>query len=383
MMIRRKKLITLLSALLILVTLISINCKKLYNNHSENKSHNKKNYWKKPSGKLSFIKIYLNKETNNIVTINEDDFDIYDSNDNYSRMSTYKCSSEKCKAYNYNISNNHILIEDSSYVIYDYKNNLYKELNIEKENNTFAKLLYYGSKDYGIALKNNTSKYAYYSLKDKKIKTSYMFGDIFTNESSFLDDKIIATTYHDGMIKYNIVNLKNQNIVLEFDNYISSIGNSNAVYYFEKIKNEEKDMYKIYNSKLKILSDKEYYLIGITDKGNLVVSDDNVSFHIYNKDGTLIKKSKPYKRIYTIVNKYIIVKDNDDYLKIIDFDSNVIKKVLKFSDSDTLISASYKKTTTDECIIMTVFNNLKNDRAEYSYSLKELKMSIYNMIDEN
>ena len=356
---RKKTLISILSSFLIVILIITNNkslTMKKEKHKNDNKTVKKERTWKKPEGNMSSIKIYLDYDFNKVITSKEE------INDNYKYLNEYKCLNSNCTVLDYNINNNHIIIKDEGYVIYDYKTNLYKKIANIDNYYLDVKLLYFENKDYGLALKNYTNNYAFYSFKENKVTTEYIYNDILTNEASYLNNCFIATTILDNKTTYNIVNYNNNTIIGKSNNKIKSIGNKNVYYYLE-----ENGHFKFYKDNFQEISENDTYaLYGITNMGNLVVSRDNTSFAIYNKNGKLIKESKPYKQIYAIVDKYMIVNDNDNELKIIDFDSNVIKKILPLNDFIDFISGEYK----DETINIDIFNKLENKKIKYSYSLK-------------
>lgn len=363
---RRKTLISLLCSFLIVIFIITSN--RTLNIKNENNKVNKntvknKSSWIKPEGNLSSIKIYLDEVNNKIIATKEENYN------SYKYLNEYKCFSSDCKSYEYNIYNNHIIIKDKGYIIYDYKTNLYKKITGLEGNYLNLKLLYFNNEDFGIALMDSYNNYAFYSLKESKVKTDYIYEDILTNEASYLEGCFIGITVLDNKVLYNIINYNNGDIVGISDKRIGTIGNKNSIYYYteENINNNIK--FKIYNDKFnEIRKDSIYSLYGVTNAGNLVASEDNLNFAIYNKNGKLIKESKPYKQVYLIINKYIIVKDNDNILKIIDFDSNVIKKVTSINDSMDFISGEYMSK--DKLINIIIFDNNENKKILYSYSLK-------------
>ena len=357
---RKKTLITIFSSFLIIILIIT-NSKSLtmkkerYEN--QDKTAKKESLWKKQEGNMSSLKIYFDYNLNKIVTSKEETYD------NYKYLNEYKCLNSNCTAFDYNLNNNHILIKDDGYVIYDYKTNLYKKITNIDNDYLDIKLLYFKNRDYGLALKNSTNNYAFYSFKENKVATEYIYNDILTNEASYLNDCFIATTILDDKTIYNIVNYNNNAVIAESNDKIRSTGNKNVYYYLE-----ENARYKFYNDNfVEINAGDTYSLYGITSMDNLVVSKNNINFAIYNKNGKLIKESKPYKQIYAIVDKYVIVNDNDNELKIIDFDSNVVKKVLPLNDSIDFISGEYK----NEIISIDIFNKLESKKVRYSYSLKD------------
>lgn len=368
----KRLLVFLFLAILIIILIIKIsfiNKEKKYEKTSKNEI---KSVWKKKDISSFKINIYKDNISNDILASSNNDTYIEEK---YTYLNSYNCSDINCKIYNYNISNNHIVIKDDKYIIYDYIKNLYKEIILPDDNYLDVKLIYFDSTDYGLALKNESNYYAFYSFKDKKIKTDYIYDDILTNCSSLLDNNFIGIKNENNLKIYDIINYKENIIINSTNNAILSIGNKNKIYYIEKIDDKRNIVYYIYNNEFKKFKDEYYYQIGVTPAGNLVVSSDNISFKIYNENGLFIKESKPYNKVYSILDKYVLVEDNDRYLKIIDFDSNVIKKVL-YLDNMNYISSLYLNIYENELINITI-NDENNNLKVYSYSIKDKNINIY------
>ncbi len=373
----KKLLIGIVFILLIIILFITI---KIITNYKKSlKSNNNKIdiYSNNTISNLSVIKLYMDNDSNTIISVNNLRDDRYDNTYNYTYLNTYKCSNIDCKTYSYNILNNHIIIKDNDYIIYNYKNNTYKKINLLSNNYLDIKLLSFNDKDYGLALKNESNYYAFYSLKDKKLKSDYIYNDILSNEVSLMKNCFIAVINKDNLIKYDVVNYKDNITIKSFNNVIGSIGNKNEIYYYEKVNQDNKVIYSIYNDKLDKFKDEVYYHFGVTDAGNLVVSSDNISFKLYNEKGIFIKESKPYSEIYSVLDKYIIVKDNDSYLKIIDFDSNVIKKILYLNEDANYVSSKYMLKEDDKIINIFIEDNNKNIKT-FSYSINNKSLKINN-----
>lgn len=366
----KKYLLFLLFIILILIV------KVLFNNKAKDNSNiSSNNVWDKPLGNSSIIKLYIDNKTNEIVSFNNDESNV-DGLD-YDYLNTYKCLSKDCKFYNYNYLNNHIIIWDNDYIIYDYKKNLYKKINLPSNNYKDIKLIYYGKKDYGYAIKNDSNYYAYYSISDKEFKSDFIYDDILTDDVLLINNCFIGIINYNNIVKYNIVDYKNNKVIKSFDNLVGSIGNKNNIYYYERVLSFDDTKYIIYNNNFEKLENDLFYYIGITKAGNLIVSSDKKSFKIYNNNMVFIKESKPYNEIYSILNEYIIVKDNDNYLKIIDFDGNVLIKILYLDDYNSYLSSDYILKKEDELININIEDKNK-DKKIYTYSIKNKSLNIYN-----
>ena len=119
-----------------------------------------------------------------------------------------------------------------------------------------------------------------------------------------------------------------------------------------------------------------------TKSGNLVVRNSDESFSIYTKEGILVKKSKNYKKVLLILNDYVIIKDTDDYLKIVNTDGSLLAKYAKLQDNsylDMSLSGFYKSGET----LIYLFVNKDDGIIRYSYNIKtkETKTKEYSSIN--
>lgn len=377
-MIERKKIMMItLGTFIMLIGLFTIYKNEKPKPHKKNNqvtTVKKEEKWDVPSGSATLIKIY-SSINNDIVTSKEESTDIYEGNSDYKYLTSYRCYLSDCKSFGFNNEKDYIIIRDDGYLIYDYKNNLAKKLNLPNADYNSVEFLTYEEKDYGLAISNIHEKYAFYDLEKQKFTTEFKYTNIFTNEKACLSKgAFIAVSLNADVPKYHVVNYNSDKIIRTSDTYIGSVGNGNNVYYYDNY--EELNGYDamFYNDKFSLfLGDKRYLLFGVSKTGNLVVTDDNINFNIYNKKGVLIKKSKPYKEIFIILNDYVIVKDNDNYLKIIDYDGNVVAKFDYLSDDKTLDLdlSGLKKVDGKKIIYLVVTNTFENKDIIYYYTLDD------------
>lgn len=367
----KRKIIFIIIFLFIFVFLILFAVFKL-NKDDKKVNNNKKEdnlKWYVSKGDASLIKFYFSKESGLIVTIKDNEEDIYKESKNYNYINSYKCYLSDCKNYGFNKEKSYVIIKDDGYLIYDYKNNLSKKINLANTNYNSIEFLTYDKKDYGLSVSDSYDKYAFYDLKKEKFTTEFKYKEISLNETAcLLNGNFIGIDTN-----YNyVVNYKNGNIVNTKDVYIGSIGNKNMVYYYEKYD----DKIIFYNDKFDLLLEKNNYLkYGVSDKGNLAITDDLISFSIYNKNGLLVKKSKPYKKIYLILDNYIVLKDNDDYLKIVDYDGNVLSKITYLDENKTLdLDVSGVKIIDDKKMVYLVVLDDENEKIVYYYSLENKEL---------
>ncbi len=350
---KHKKMLFILLIIVIIFLIISLVLFKIVKNKTIKEDNvkkttiksTKKDVWKRSNGTNGNIYVYESKD-NGYLYVVTDNNESEVSKDNYNLLNTYKCNTKNCTSYNEYNDIAYVIIKDGTYRLYDYKNNLYKETNIPEGNYSTISLMYYENTIYGYAIQDDKYMNAIYDVKTNKLSEfKYkVIGSI--NSSAELSKGYVSVSYSEdsnlNLInpdKMYLIRLKDEKKVLESDldkeygyEYITSISNGKYVYYIKDVGTSINNS-KIYNSDLKeLFGGKRYSKYGVSDKGNIVVAEDN-NYLIYNSDGELIKKSKTYKEIYTILNDYIVVVDNDNYLKITDYDGNILTRFTKMRDS--------------------------------------------------
>ena len=361
---KRKVIICILIIFIIIISIFLL----LKDNKKEKKVVKEKkeeSVWKKSVGNSSLINIYFDKYYGSMIASK----DTKENNDEYTLIKEYKCYYEDCNSYGFDEENNYIIIKDDDYLIFNYKNGLYKKINLSKNVYNNIEFLSYDKKIYGLAVSNNYDKYAFYDIKQEKFTTDFIYNEILKDDvASLLDGNFIAV---DDNYRYNIINYKSGNIVNSFNNYIGSIGNKKTFYYYEKIE----DKYIFYDHDFNLLlGENSFMKYGVSSKGNIALSKDLSSYSIYNKDGILVKSSKPYKQIFLIFNDYIVIEDNDEYLKIIDYDGNVISKITSLSNKTIdLSSCGFKYINGKNLIYLSLFYNDKKNIYYYNIDYNVLE----------
>lgn len=355
---KHKKTLLILLIIVIILLIISLVLFKLVKNKTTKQDNikktttksTKKDVWKKSNGKNGNIYVYESKDNGYLYVVTDDNKQEVPKDD-YNLLNTYKCNMKNCTSYNEYNDIGYVIIKDDTYRLYDYKNNLYKETNIPAGNYSAISLMYYENTVYGYAIQDDKYMNAIYNVKTNKLSEfKYkMVGSI--NSSAELSKGYVSVSYSEDNTlnlinpdKMYLIRLKDEKKVLESDldkeygyEYITSISNGKYVYYVKNVGVNANNS-KIYNSDLKeLFNGKRYSKYAVSDKGNIVVSEDN-NYFIYNNYGELVKKSKTYKEICTILNDYIIVVDNDNYLKITDYDGNVLARFTKMKDNYKFIN---------------------------------------------
>lgn len=327
--------------------------------------------WTKYKEEKTNNKIYFYKNENDEIIAT---LDIQD--DKYENNGVYYCKDSNCKIYD--VNNKYAFIYDyDSYYFFDYKNNLIRKSNLN-DSYKEIKIASYNDKIYGLILENENDKFGFYYLNTDNLSIDFNYDFFNDNYVTLNKENIIGYKYEDSYNNSFIINIKNGNILYESKYDINVINNKNNLYYY--IMDENK--MDIYNNELKkILNEEEINKFGVSDKGNIIISNSNY-FDMYNNNGVFIKKSKEYKEILLILNDYVVVIDNDNYLKIIDYDSNLVHSFEEVKDNyffNSEFSGLYKKD--NKYGIYLIFENREVGKSYEYYFIPKTKK--YGVIEEN
>lgn len=361
--------ITVIFLFLLAIVLIMVNKKEPEKKESENKKSTiASNDWYKPDGTSNEIDIYYYQGQNNHVSVFKNDDKSFMDN-LYEYKNTYKCNITDCKLYSF--LDDMAVIKDDKYILYNFVSNKAKKLDLPDTEYNDVRILSSNGKTYGLSVSNINNSYAFYSIKDKKFTTDFKYSNIFYKETDGLSKGYISVVINDNdNVKYYVINYNNDSIIHESDTYIGIMGNENYVYFYNDFSDlAEVDAF-IYNEDFKPIFDRNYDMFSTTKLGNVIVKNDDDTFSMYNKSGTLVKTSKEYKEILDMVDDYIVVIDKDDYLKIVDYDGNVKAKFDKLYDyefDDTISGMYFNNKNNVIYIYVTNLSVNENKKVKYYY----------------
>ncbi len=376
-----KKALTFLICVILIITLLIIGIIIKSNNQNVNKKNKVEektndDEWYTPSGELSKLYFYYN-EKEDVLTYEKESNKI-NVDEAYKMVGTYNCGISSCDVFDINKQKGEVIIKDTNYVIYDYIKNKARNLNLPDANYGSIEFLSYEDKDYGLSVSNINGLYAFYSLVLDDFTTDFKYSNIFKNEKAALVKGNISVVENDDGFKYSIVSYKNGKVIKSSDKYLGSFGNGNNIYYYENYEPNYGYDVVIYNDNFDdILNGERFSLFSVTLSGNLVLKakDENL-FKVYNKEGTLVKRSKDYKDVVMLLNDYAVVVDNDDYLKIIDTDANVVSKCMKMTGSRMVNTelSRIKKKNNEDGIFVRIIDDEKQYECFYMLDSKEKKV---------
>lgn len=349
-----------------------------YNNPSDDKD--KKNVsnngylmkkWYTPVGSANKINVYKDSSLKPFLT--------YENNSalplDYSLISSYECENANCNFYGAYNKKNYVIIHDGYYLIYDYENNKALKLDLPKEEK-YKEIFFCGYKNnvYGLAISNFNGLFSYYSLNKNKFLTEFKYDYLLSGESILFKKNRFIAMLNDGKDEtYYVMDSNINDALLSSSKKISFFNNKEYVYYINEYVLDDKLSYEIYNSNFKLLLDgKRYSSFAVSSSGNLVLKNDDESFGIYTKTGRLVKVSKRYYKILKVINDYVIVIDNDGYLKLVNYDGNVVAKYEKINDNyvfkDEL--SGFDSVLSNVIYLTFEVNDDKLDLLKYYYDTK-------------
>ena len=328
----------------------------------------KKEVWNTPYGNKGIANIYYDEE-NKSLTI--------ENNEEKNKIKyTYKCSNSDCVIEKLYEELGYTLIYDGGYILYNYKDDLYMNIKLSVNDYKTVRLIYYDKIIYGYVITNNDNLSAVYNKKLERQVTDYKYSLDYNNlygSPEVIDDNYILS----DSSNYYLISLRTgkEKYTINKEEYsLKSIGANNSVYYIKEYDNTS----EICNKYLKPIIKGRYNNYGVNSKGNIIVDAKNNKYSIYNRKGTLIKTSKEYKKIIKIVNDYVIVLDNDNYLKIVDYDGRLLAKFIKYNNNLIInyeLSGIYKKGEYERIRII-IEDTSKKQFSEYYYVPKTKKSGI-------
>lgn len=252
----------------------------------------------------------------------------------------YYCKSKKCNGYHIIDEAPYAIIKDGKYyVVYNYSNNTFRYLNIKTELNN-ADILYYNNNIYGLVTTDNDNKYKLYSLNTNSFVTENKYIDYENNSAAFIDNKFIGIynpVQEDA--SYDIVDLKDGNVLFNINGaYTSNIkmiskGNNNVFYLIPRVVGDYDGIaYDLYNSSFNLIKTTNYGFLEILND-NAVIKTSKNEFATIDSNGSVVKKSNNYQEIIMLCKDYVFVVDNDNYIKIVDYNDKFISRITEYVSS--------------------------------------------------
>lgn len=289
--------ICLALVLIVIILVAYIVNDKLKSNKDDNNTDKKKintkqtnDGWYEPTGTAKTINIYgySNEATeynDKYIFIRETEHEEYDDLNNwkFDYLNTYKCTNENCVLKNQNSGDlSTVVIKDGDYLVYNFKTNKAKKIELEENAN---KLNYIDKEEDMCGGLGNLCIESHVAGKNTYYEV-YSIADAPSDSTSILIGP----------------NLKP--IILYTD---------------DDYKNDEDRWNKT----------AEY--VTFLDNGNVMYIEGN-KFYTYDSKTNKITESKKYKSVKLISKEYIVVVDNDDYLKVLDLNGKEKAKLVKVTD---------------------------------------------------
>ena len=248
-----------------------------------------------------------------------------------------------------------VLKDGNEYYLYNYNTNKAKQLFFEDENIINVEII---SNDVGPVglishIDNETIYFKYYSLKNNKYIYDFDYSyeqsvgnTTYVSYNKLLEQKENKYIYEVGVFN---TNTEQKEMMENFE-----INEEEAAYFYKVFANEENNIKywvlceisgkakNVYNAeKNRILENIGSIEYDVGNENIAVSSKDNNYFSVYNQKGELVKKSKEYEEVYTIVENYAIVLDKEQNLKLVDFNDNLVEQLMKWDENRYTFYSGY------------------------------------------
>ncbi|HOP65585.1 MAG TPA: hypothetical protein PLX66_00970 [Bacilli bacterium] len=316
--------------------------------------------------------------------------------EDYTNDTSYFYSLSNDKSYSLGVkhtsyfANYFMAVEDDSWALFDYTKNSYTKLPFSTDDYSDVDMVYYQDQLYGYFLLKtgydigDSGAYSLYSLSAKKIiiesfdRQSYGNMELLNN-AIILDNKLYD--FSTGELLYNfsskfIKGEESEEVCYE----VRAFGNSKATYYFINIDCTEGGYGYLLDKNYNILfngEEKDSCDVAVDLDGNLIINNisedrNSTSFSVYDTSGSLISTSKNYQAVLEVFDDgYVAIKDDDNYLKLITIDGDVVAKFVKLTDDmhfEPWQSGYYEyKNITGIYLVVKDDSILPNDEGEGGY----------------
>jgi len=246
----------------------------------------------------------------------------------------YLCQDKECK--HFILTENNVFLYDGKYYLYNFIKDKKEEIKIDATKYKNFKILEIEGTAHGLLVYQDVKKVTYYSLKEQKLISKFIYNDLWIpNEEMLKAGYIFANKEREDKREFQqyVLEINSGKVMLDRDDSFGMLSKNGEIYYlFEK---DNLDQVKVYNSKFKLLfAGKKHSLhkMMITDKGNLLVVDNQEGMiEEYNPNGKLVTTSDAYQEIFLISDNIICLVDQDGYLKAIDNKGKEITTFLEFT----------------------------------------------------
>lgn len=287
-------------------------------------------------------KIYIYKRSYSDVDIITGDVTIRNYYDFFSKPSSqedleyigeYECYSIFCKGYDYSEYLNKALIKDIGYKLYDISTKKSQNLSLNNVEYKSISFVEDSNKVYGLMIAKKEYS-AFFNLDSSKFITDFNYTRAYTL-NSLVNKGYILLEYGDNTYLLNYQTGEIEKTIEQCANFQEIVINNTVLY---------KAYYGYYTYLLDsnfnplIKSDNDYSFAVNSDNTITINLYDDNKFSLYNLSGEVIKTSKEYKQIISVLKDYVIVIDKNDDLKILDLSENEIKTFLHVTDRYTVQS---------------------------------------------
>jgi hypothetical protein len=300
------------------------------------------------------------------------------------KVGEYECQNLGCKYIDGHGEYIAVLENNTSIYVYNYKT---KEMEYgpiilgEFE----AEMLGYDGKIYGLVIykQNYTDDYesGFYSFEKNKITIEPKYElDLgwhsFKDFGFSLNNNIVIGYKNDYAYLLDI--LTGKEILKIKDRYLSPLYNEkdkNTLVYYTAWNNTSKNS-TIYNKNGKLMFNGETFKnVYFTNNDTILITKDSQTYQIRDIDNTTSFTSKKYKEIFKFGADHIFVLDNDNIIKVINHQDELIVTFMEWNENYTF--DEHSSGSNDEQIYFTYsfYSDDEDECIEYVYDKKTTKVS--------
>ena len=298
-----------------------------YNENTDNSSSN--NEWYTPTKSDYKIDVHYDIKNQNYSNVH---FKTDNTSDG-EVLSTYYCTSSSCKAEAIS-EKGYVLINDIGYVIYDYMTNKATKLDLTYISSDVVRLY--------IKFLEKDDKLKGIYFKDSKASHFIPVGNgkpILMDSSSYttaeIEDDYLVVANKNVINYYNLENgTLDKTLDVKVDGDVELIPKNKNLLYVDNNYTNDSGYITVYNNNMDAVLKFQsawYYI----DDENIYfynLKKENQSLDKYDSSGKLVKQIDNIKLVSNIENGYSFMLDNENKLKLIDLNNNVIEEFETISD---------------------------------------------------
>ncbi len=284
----------------------------------------------------------------------------------------YNCKNKNCTGFH--VIEKYAIIYDDYYYVYDYKLNKATKVNLGTTEFEKLSIMEYKDKVYGIVVtRKSDQNVGFYSLEKNKYTIDFNYKQIYVESSPVILSKgYVFASKNEGGGTHSVVDMNSGKTVLTVEDtlYLNTLalGTTQKILYlaYEGVSDASA---RFYNEKFESLfGGKNYNMYEVKSNGNLILGKEKI-FSEYNLSMQLVKNSREFKSVNLIVKDYVVVIDTDNYLKLVNYNGDIVATFVEMTSNLVLhsaISGYYEPKNTPHGIYLVVEDKNKSEEGKSS-----------------